>query len=225
MVEAGRMGELVRAARLSRELESSCHDPREPIMRKVRRMQRIQSPELPPAVRALRRYDPAWAARFAAEEARIRAAFGDAVARVEHFGSTAVPTPLLSAKNVIDFLVAFRDPSAAAEAGGALSALGYTSFGNGPCDPETTWWWRIDGDEVAFVAHVCEAANPWIDTVVNFRDYLRAHPAECARYEEVKRRLAAEPDRSLFEYSLGKLRLFYDISGKADAWRGSGQAP
>ncbi len=225
MVEAGKMGELVRAARLTRELESSCHDPREPIVRKIRRMQRVQSPDLPPGVRALRPYDPAWAARFAAEERRLRAALGDAALRVEHFGSTAIPTSVLSAKNVIDFLVAFRDLSVAREADVSLAALGYTSYGNGPCDPETTWWWRIEGDEVAFVAHVCEAANPWIDTVVNFRDYLRAHPEECVRYEEVKRRLAAEPDRSLFEYSLGKLRLFYEISGRADAWRRIGQSP
>lgn len=223
MVEAGKMGELVRASRLMRELERSCHDPREPIARKIRRMQRTGSPELPPRVRSLRCCDPAWASHFADEERRLRVALGEAVVRVEHFGSTAVPSPFLSAKNVIDFLVAFRDLDAAQEAGPGLSGLGYECYGNGPCDPETTWWWRIRDDEVAFVAHLCETANPWIDTAVDFRDYLRSHPEECARYEEVKRRLSAEPGRSLFEYSLGKLRLFYDISGKADAWKRAGQ--
>jgi len=218
----GKMGELVRAARLTRELESTCHDPREPIVRKIRRMQRVQSPDLPAPIRALRSCDPAWASRFAAEAGRLCTALGDAVLRIEHFGSTAVSSPALSAKNVVDFLVALRDAAAVREADGALAALGYTCFGNGPCDPETTWWWRIEGEEVAFVAHLCEAANPWIETVVDFRDYLRAHPGECARYEEVKRHLAAEPDRSLFEYSLGKLRLFYEISGKAGAWRRGG---
>jgi len=220
----GKMGELVRAVRLTREIERSCHDPREPIASKVRRMQRVKSPDLPPRVRALRSYDPAWPTLFAGEEWKIRAALGDAVARVEHFGSTAIPAEALSSKNVIDFLVAVREPSLAPQAHAVLAALGYTSYGNGPCDPETVWWWRIEED-VAFVAHLCTAANPWIDTVVNYRDYMRAHPGECVRYEEVKRRLAAEPDCSLLEYSLGKLRLFYEISGKADAWKGAGQVP
>lgn len=224
MVDA-RMGALVRAVRLTRDLERSCHDPRETIASKVRRMQRVKFPDLPPAVRALRSYDPAWPSLFAVEERRIRAALGDAVARVEHFGSTSIPADVLSAKNVIDFLVAIREPSLAPEAHAALAALGYTSYGSGPCDPETEWWWRIEEEEVAFVTHLCEAANPWIATVVNYRDYMRAHPEECARYEEVKRRLTAEPDRSLFEYSLGKLRLFYEISGKADAWKGAVQVP
>jgi GrpB-like predicted nucleotidyltransferase (UPF0157 family) len=220
----GKVSALVRAVRLTRDLERSCHDPREAIASKVRRMQRTKSPDLPPRVRALCSYDPAWPSRFADEERRIRAALGDAVARVEHFGSTSIRAEVLSAKNVIDFLVAIREPSLAPEARAVLAALGYTSYGSGPCDPETEWWWRIE-EEAAFVAHLCEAANPWIDTVVNYRDYMRAHPEECVRYEEVKRRLATEPDCSLFEYSLGKLRLFYEISGKADAWKEAGQIP
>jgi GrpB-like predicted nucleotidyltransferase (UPF0157 family) len=215
----GKMAEMVRAARLIRELEASCRDPREPIARKIRRFQTVRSPELPPRVRALRSNDPAWSALFAAEAARIRGLLGEAVARVEHFGSTAIPASILSSKNAIDFLVAVRGSAAARRAGAAFAALGYTAYGVGPCDPETEWWWRIDGAEVAFAAHLCDAANPWVATVVNFRDYLRAHPAECVRYEEVKRQLAAEPGRSLFEYSIGKLRLFYDISKKADAWQ------
>ena len=216
MVGAGKVMEMARAARLAQELERDCQDPREPILGKVRRMQRTRSPELPPRVRALRWYDPAWAERFAGEERRIRAALSGAVARIEHFGSSAIPSPVLIGKNVIDFLVALREDPASYD---GLAALGYVPYGNSPCDPEASWWWRIEGDEVAFVAHLCAAGNPWIETAVNFRDYLRVHPEEQRRYQEVKQSLAAEPDRSLFEYSLGKLRLFYDISGKANAWK------
>jgi GrpB-like predicted nucleotidyltransferase (UPF0157 family) len=216
VVGAGKIGELARASRLAQELERDCQDPREPILGKVRRMQRTRSPELPPRVRALRSYDPAWADLFTGEEHRIRAALGGAVARIEHFGSSAIPSPVLTGKNVIDFLVALREDPASH---GGLAALGYTPYGNSPCDPEASWWWRIEGDEVAFVAHLCAAGNPWIETAVNFRDYLRVHPEEQRRYQQVKQSLAAEPDRSLFEYSLGKLRLFYDISGKANAWK------
>ncbi|HTQ80492.1 MAG TPA: GrpB family protein [Thermoanaerobaculia bacterium] len=218
-----KMGELVRAARLIRELrDSGCHDPRETIAQKIRRLQDVRSPELPPRVRDLRSQAPDWPVRFATEAGRVRAAMGGAVVRIEHFGSTAIFSPALSSKNVIDFLVALAEPAkdrSAAVAESALRELGYEPYGNGPCDPETDWWWKIENGEVAYVAHVCGQSNPWIETAVNFRDYMRAHPAECSRYEEVKQRLAAEPGRSLFEYSIGKLRLFYDISGKANAWK------
>jgi hypothetical protein len=111
-----RVGEMVRASRLLRELEASYSDPREPIARKIRRFQSVRSPELPPLVRALRFNDPAWAALFAAEAARLHAMLGDAVARLEHFGSSAVPAAGLSSKNAIDFLIAMRGPAAARRA-------------------------------------------------------------------------------------------------------------
>ena len=48
------------------------------------------TPMRPTQVR-LAEHDPAWAARFAAERERLRAAFGALPAEIEHVGSTAVP--------------------------------------------------------------------------------------------------------------------------------------
>jgi GrpB-like predicted nucleotidyltransferase (UPF0157 family) len=45
-------------------------------------------------------YDPAWPGLFEREAARIRAALGDRVLRLEHIGSTSVPG--LAAKPIID---------------------------------------------------------------------------------------------------------------------------
>ncbi|HEX8865414.1 MAG TPA: GrpB family protein, partial [Lentzea sp.] len=55
----------------------------------------------------LREYDPVWPQWYAAEEAKIRAALGDAVVRVEHCGSTSVPG--LAAKPLIDILLVVPD--------------------------------------------------------------------------------------------------------------------
>jgi GrpB-like predicted nucleotidyltransferase (UPF0157 family) len=52
---------------------------------------------------------------------------------------------------------------------------------------------------------------------------MRAHPAECASYEELKHRLRAER-RNLLEYSIVKLKLFYELSERADAWAAAGGA-
>jgi GrpB-like predicted nucleotidyltransferase (UPF0157 family) len=215
-----KLAELARGARLIRELKAyAFHDPRETIEKKIRRFKALRSPELPERVRAQRAHDPLWPALFAAEAERVRAALGEAVADVQHFGSSAIPSPALSSKSMIDFLVAIDEAAGVEERSAGLAGLGYTCYGNGPCDPESTWWWRIDGGEIAYVAHVCGATNPWIRTAVSFRDYMRVHPEECARYEARKRELAAEPGRTLFEYSVGKLKLFYEISANAAAWQ------
>ena len=52
-------------------------------------------------------YDPAWPGQFAEEEAFLRSRLpGGMIARIEHFGSTAVPG--LAAKPVIDMLAEVR---------------------------------------------------------------------------------------------------------------------
>jgi GrpB-like predicted nucleotidyltransferase (UPF0157 family) len=54
-------------------------------------------------------HDGRWAESYRAEAAAIRAALGDYVAGIEHFGSTAVPG--LIAKPIVDILIA-RSPEA-----------------------------------------------------------------------------------------------------------------
>ena len=78
-------------------------------------------------------YDPRWPDLFAEEAARIRIAVGDSVVAVEHFGSTAVPG--LSAKPIIDLLIAVRSLSEAREqVVPALETLGYAFWHDNP-DP------------------------------------------------------------------------------------------
>jgi GrpB-like predicted nucleotidyltransferase (UPF0157 family) len=65
-----------------------------------------------PARIELRDYDPIWPRLYAREAARIRSALGERVVRLEHAGSTSVPT--LAAKPVIDIVL--EVPDAAEEA-------------------------------------------------------------------------------------------------------------
>ena len=52
-------------------------------------------------------YDPTWPKRFRHEEARLRAALGEAALRIEHIGSTSVPG--LAAKPIVDILLVAED--------------------------------------------------------------------------------------------------------------------
>jgi GrpB-like predicted nucleotidyltransferase (UPF0157 family) len=141
------------------------------------------------------------------------------VADVQHIGSTAIPG--LAGKGILDLLVAVRGTPATPEQLAVLASLGYHDHGVSPCDHEAVWLWKV-GADLAFVIHLCASDNPWIETALNFRDYMRLFPAERARYEASKHALDGVRGQSLLEYSLVKLKLFYEVSERADAWRAAG---
>lgn len=211
-----RLQEALRISRTIREFEARVHDEREPIARKVRRWQRLRTPQLPDWAQELRPHDPAWDARFAREAGRIREALGSVVEDVQHIGSSSISH--LPSKPMLDLAVAVRENPASPGLVEAFASAGYGHYGNSPCDHEADWYWKTDSDCVV-VVHLCHAENPWRSTAVNFRDYLRVHPEECELYERRKRELKAGEAGSLLEYSLGKLALFYEISARADDWR------
>lgn len=188
------------------------HDKVETLERKFARWQKMRVPDLSLEQRP---YNPAWAAWFVEEQARIARALGPRAVRVEHFGSTSVPG--LSSKNILDVAVGLEAPPGA-EAEAALAGLGYENYGNSPVDPETLWFWKLEADR-AFVLHLCDDRRPWIGEQVDMREYLRAHPEERDRYAELKRRLAEEKDKGLLHYSLRKLAITVDMVDRAQTWR------
>ncbi len=216
---APNLQDILRASRVIRRAKQRIrHDPRESVESKVRRWQALEAPELPAAIRAIRPYDPHWPELSAREKARLAQALGpETPSEIRHIGSTSIPG--LAGKPIIDLLVAIDPaPRAAERMTAGLAGLGYAPYGTSPCDPEAHWFWKLEADRCAFVVHRCARSNPWIRTAVNFRDYMRAHPEDCANYEACKHRLAEREDLSLFEYSLEKLILFYEISERAEAW-------
>lgn len=216
---APNLQEILRASRVIRKAKQRIrHDPRESVESKVRRWQALEAPELPAAIRTIRPYDPQWPVLFAREKARIAQSLEPEIpSEIRHIGSTSIPG--LAGKPIIDLLVAVEPTLRATETTtAALVGLGFGAYGTSPCDPEAYWFWKLEADHCAFVVHRCDRSNPWIRTAVNFRDYMRAHPEDCATYEACKDRLAEREDLSLFEYSLEKLILFYEISERAEAW-------
>jgi GrpB-like predicted nucleotidyltransferase (UPF0157 family) len=220
-----RMRDLMRVTRAIRDFNATVtNETREPIERKVRRWQHLRMPALlAPEVQAVRPYNPAWPLLFAAEKERLQTMLGAEVTAVEHIGSTSIPG--MASKSILDLIVAVRDVPASLA---LLAAAGYEDFGVSPCDHEAVWLWNIDPPRpegepgCATIVHVCAHDNPWIPTALNFRDYMRAFPAEGASYQELKHRLGAE-GRSLLEYSIVKLKLFYELSARADAWVAAGR--
>lgn len=141
-------------------------------------------------------YDPRWPELYKRERQHLLELFPrDLIVRVEHVGSTAVPG--LGAKPVVDILVGVHNLLTVREqVAPRLEAQGYDYFwapthgDDGP--PFYAFFIKRDAAGVrTHHIHVVamDFGEHW-DWVV-FRDYLRAHAGVAARYEELKRHLAA----------------------------------
>jgi GrpB-like predicted nucleotidyltransferase (UPF0157 family) len=137
-------------------------------------------------------YDPDWPRQFAVEEKRLRGVLDPAlVVGIEHFGSTAVPG--LIAKPIIDILIAVtslaRAKAAAIE---PILGLGYVYWADNP-KPDRMFFVKgmpPYGARRTHHVHITEPDGEMWRRRLPFRDYLRAHPDEAARYAALKRDLA-----------------------------------
>jgi GrpB-like predicted nucleotidyltransferase (UPF0157 family) len=138
-------------------------------------------------------YDPRWPSLFDEEAKRLRATLDPSlIVGLEHFGSTAIPD--LSAKPIIDILIAVRSLAAArASFVEALRNLDYVYWADNPKEDRMFFVKGMPpfGAKRSHHVHVTEARGEMWQRLT-FRDYLRTHPDEAKTYERFKRRLAAE---------------------------------
>jgi GrpB-like predicted nucleotidyltransferase (UPF0157 family) len=137
-------------------------------------------------------YDPNWPRLFEEERALIeRVLPADRVLAVEHAGSTAIPG--LAAKPIIDIFLAVRSIEMARTALVApIEAIGYVYWAENPDKARMFFVKGMPpyGERRTHHIHIMEPSNAaWQRTLI-FRDYLRAHPDEAERYQQLKRDLA-----------------------------------
>jgi len=162
-------------------------------------------------------YDQRWPALYAAEAARVQAALpAGLVHAVEHFGSTAIPG--MVAKPVIDILIAVRSIEQARTAAVApMVALGYAFWAD---NPKRDRLFFVKGLPPAAPhrthhVHMTELGSEIWHRLL-FRDYLRAHPDEAARYVALKRDLAARHHTDREAYTAAKAAYVDEIMAKAE---------
>ena len=138
----------------------------------------------------------AWSDEFRRLGGDLRKVLGAAARRIDHIGSTSVPS--LCAKDIIDIQVTTgaRETVAALlrEAGFVERTEVRTDHvPPGYAGPEGDWakvfFTERLGERRANV-HVREAGKPNQRYALLFRDYLRSHPDTAEAYGELKRRLA-----------------------------------
>jgi GrpB-like predicted nucleotidyltransferase (UPF0157 family) len=163
---------------------------------------------------ALSPYDPAWPALFEGEAAKIRRALGDGARVLEHVGSTSIPG--ISAKPIIDVLLAVADSAHEGSYVPALTAEGYRLHLR---EPDWEQHRVMKGAAPAVNLHVFTVGSGEIVRMLAFRDRCRADPDERRLYEETKQRLAAQVWRHVQHYANAKGEVVEAIIGRALAAR------
>ena len=143
-------------------------------------------PGMPHRTVRLAQSTPRWAALFAEEATRLRAALGSLGRDVQHYGSTSVPG--LSAKPILDILVGTSEPLMAPPFIAALAPLGY-DYAPHAGVPEHLVFGK--GAARTHLVHVVVYEGPAWHHALRFRDRLRADPVLAAEYDLLKQRLAA----------------------------------
>jgi GrpB-like predicted nucleotidyltransferase (UPF0157 family) len=159
----------------------------------------------------IRDYDPSWPELYEREAGRIRAALGSRVVRLEHAGSTSVPT--LPAKPIIDIVLEVRDSADEGAYLSDLEAAGYVLRNR-----EDDWFAHrmFKGPDTNVNLHVFSAGCEETDRMLLFRDWLRTNAADRERYATVKRELAARDWKYGQQYADAKTAVVREIMARAE---------
>jgi GrpB-like predicted nucleotidyltransferase (UPF0157 family) len=158
---------------------------------------------LPPLAIRLEPWRQAWAESAHREIDTIIAATRGRVIMVEHVGSTAVRG--LVAKPVVDLLGGVDRLAAADASIEALASVGYAyAPEHEDAIPERRYFRKeVDGVRTHHLHVVVRGGDFWLRHLA-FRDALRADPALCLAYGDLKRRLARECGDDRAAYTAGK---------------------
>ena len=159
---------------------------------------------------ALSPYDPQWPQHYATLARDIRAALGDKALTLEHVGSTSVPG--LSAKPVIDIILAVSGSGDEPSYVPALEALGYVLKIREP-----DWFDHrlLKTPDAGVNLHVFTQGCEEIARMLAFRDWLRTHDDDRALYERTKQELAQRTWKYMQNYADAKSEIVREILDRA----------
>ncbi|MDM7924767.1 MAG: GrpB family protein [bacterium] len=160
-------------------------------------------------------HSPVWSKSFHEEADRLRALLESEVLAVHHIGSTAIPD--ICAKPIIDILVEVRAIDRIDHFNAEMRQHGYLPKGEYGMAGRRFF---IKGDEERRThhVHVFERGHSEVARHLNFRDYLRAHRADAARYGALKADLAGRFSTDIEAYQAGKAELIRELDRKAALW-------
>ncbi|WP_106498599.1 GrpB family protein [Lentibacillus sp. Marseille-P4043] len=156
-------------------------------------------------------FDENWARMFQHEAQFLKSIFGDEIIKFEHFGSTSG----MKAKPVIDMMCVVKNIKKIDSFNNRMDALRYDIAGEWGIEGRRLF--RKGGDNRTHHIHFYQFDNPQIERHLVFRDYLRSHPEEVAKYSHFKEGLAQRFENTS-EYSLAKKEFVREMEQRALRW-------
>ena len=157
-------------------------------------------------------YDPTWPELYAREAKRIRVALGQQAIMIEHVGSTSVPG--LTAKPIIDILVAVRDSSKEPSYVPLLEKAGYRLTIR---EPDWHQHRLFKGPDTNINMHVFTIGSVEIERTLRLRDWLRNNPDDRKLYAETKEELSRQKWHYVQNYADAKSKVIETILARAKA--------
>lgn len=158
-------------------------------------------------------YDPHWPIAYEDEQRRVATALGIPIEAVKHVGSTAIAS--MVAKPVIDIMVGVGRLELTADQIARMEKLGYEARGE-RSGVEGRLFFR-KGNPRTHHVHVVQRGGELWQNYLLFRDYLRTHPNDAARYAALKRELAATFEHDRPRYTESKTPFVTEILERARA--------
>ena len=160
-------------------------------------------------------HSPGWAAVVRAEADRLTAVPGDEVIAIHHIGSIAIPG--ISAKPIINILLAVREVERLDELRPEMAALDYEGRGEFGL-PGRRYFARTTDRRRMHQIHAYKTDNPGLEPHLAFRDYLIYHPENAQAYGRLKEDLAEEFPKDIEGCMAGKDAFIKETEKKAVAW-------
>jgi len=139
-------------------------------------------------------YDPDWPQQFAQIRAILQAALGEQKQRIEHIGSTSVPS--LAAKAIIDIDLVYATAAEFGNIKQSLEQLGYWHAGDQGI-PQREVFKRAGKlpshpvlDTIRHHLYACPVDSEELRRHLSFRDHLRTYPSARETYEQLKIEIA-----------------------------------
>ncbi len=159
-------------------------------------------------------HNPEWAEEFEHEKQRIWHLIGPSIIDIQHIGSTSIPS--ISAKPIIDILIALVQPGLTDNQIISLQSLGYLYEGQ-VLDLLEHHFFRKGMPRTHHI-HIANFESDFWHRHILFRDYLRAHIKEAKRYNQLKHELAKTFEFDRKSYAIAKTPLIESILINARHW-------
>lgn len=156
-------------------------------------------------------YDVKWAYEFEKIKSELLPVIGDDIITIEHVGSTSVPG--LWAKPIIDLNIVIEKHMLPLIID-KLASIGYIHEGDLGITGREAFKYSDKSHLMKHYLYVCPEDCAEHKRQVAFRNYLRLHPLDCAKYSKIKIQMANKFPHDIDKYIKGKEPIVMEIYKK-----------